>query len=103
FLLLRRPPCSTRSSGHSFPNDALPISSGLTVRRRSPAPTPARRPAAPDDTEPGRPAVAAAWAAGTRRGREGERPSAPSADAPRTATDTADRTTPHDAADDEGH
>ncbi|MEU1869657.1 ATP-binding protein [Streptomyces sp. NPDC019793] len=77
--------------------------SGLTVRRRSPAPTPARRPAAPDDTEPGRPAVAAAWAAGTRRGREGERPSAPSADAPRTATDTADRTTPHDAADDEGH
>ncbi|MEU5143281.1 ATP-binding protein [Streptomyces sp. NPDC021139] len=77
--------------------------SGLTVRRRSPAPTPARRPAAPDDTEPGRPAVAAAWAAGTRRGREGERPSAASADIPRTATDTADRTTPHDAADDEGH
>jgi hypothetical protein len=29
--------------------------------------------------------------------------SAASADIPRTATDTADRTTPHDAADDEGH
>jgi signal transduction histidine kinase len=72
--------------------------SGLTVRRRSTAPTPARRPAAPDDTEPGRPAVAAAWAAGTRRGREGEQPSPAAADATRTAA----RTTPHDAADDEG-
>ncbi|MFI1754252.1 ATP-binding protein [Streptomyces sp. NPDC020571] len=79
--------------------------SGLTVRRRSTAPTPARRPAAPDDTEPGRPAVAAAWAAGTRSGREGEQPSPASADTTRTATDTthsAARTTPHDAADDEG-
>ncbi|MFF4471133.1 ATP-binding protein [Streptomyces sp. NPDC001599] len=70
--------------------------SGLTVRRRSAAPAPARRPAAPDDTEPGRPAVAAAWAAGTRRGRDGEQPSP-------TPTHTAARTTPHDAADDEGH
>ncbi|MET7320349.1 ATP-binding protein [Streptomyces sp. NPDC005549] len=79
--------------------------SGLTVRRRSTAPTPARRPAAPDDTEPGRPAVAAAWAAGTRSGREGEQPSPASADTNRTATHTthsAARTTPHDAADDEG-
>ncbi|MFJ9674994.1 ATP-binding protein [Streptomyces sp. NPDC101221] len=75
--------------------------SGLTVRRRSPAPTPARRrPAAPDDTEPGRPAVAAAWAAGTRSGREGERPSPTSADAIRTS---AAHPTPHDGADDEGN
>ncbi|AIV36221.1 ATP-binding protein [Streptomyces sp. CCM_MD2014] len=75
--------------------------SGLTVRRRSPAPAPARRrPAAPDDTEPGRPAVAAAWAAGTRSGREGERPSPTSADAIRTS---AAHPTPHDGADDEGN
>ncbi|MEU8731508.1 ATP-binding protein [Streptomyces tendae] len=76
--------------------------SGLTVRRRSTAPAPARRSAAPDDTEPGRPAVAAAWAAGTRRGREGEQPSPAAADATRTAGHSAARTTPHDAADDEG-
>ncbi|MEU0450856.1 ATP-binding protein [Streptomyces tendae] len=76
--------------------------SGLTVRRRSTAPTPARRPAAPDDTEPGRPAVAAAWAAGTRLGREGEQSSPGPADATGTAARTAARTTPHDAADDEG-
>ncbi|MFL9658909.1 ATP-binding protein [Streptomyces sp. PB17] len=76
--------------------------SGLTVRRRSTAPAPAHRPAAPDDTEPGRPAVAAAWAAGTRRGREGEQPSPAAADATRTAGHSAARTTPHDAADDEG-
>ncbi|WP_282083482.1 ATP-binding protein [Streptomyces tendae] len=76
--------------------------SGLTVRRRSTAPAPARRPAAPDDTGPGRPAVAAAWAAGTRRGREGEQPSPAAADATRTAGHSAARTTPHDAADDEG-
>ncbi|MFC7938523.1 ATP-binding protein [Streptomyces sp. NPDC057387] len=75
--------------------------SGLTVRRRSPAPAPARRrPAAPDDTEPGRPAVAAAWAAGTRSGRGGERPSPTSADAIRTS---AAHPTPHDGADDEGN
>ncbi|OMI89291.1 hypothetical protein BSZ07_14680 [Streptomyces sp. M1013] len=99
-------PEPTAAHAAATPAAATPsttTASGLTVRRRSPAPTPARRPAAPDDTEPGRPAVAAAWAAGTRRGREGERPSAASADIPRTATDTADRTTPHDAADDEGH
>ncbi|MEV5755880.1 ATP-binding protein [Streptomyces tendae] len=76
--------------------------SGLTVRRRSTAPTPARRPAAPDDTEPGRPAVAAAWAAGTRLGREGEQSSPGPADTTGTAARTAARTTPHDAADDEG-
>ncbi|MFD3338289.1 ATP-binding protein [Streptomyces anthocyanicus] len=92
----------------SVPDPATPTSaattattaSGLTVRRRSAAPAPARRPAAPDDTEPGRPAVAAAWAAGTRRGRDGEQPSPAPAG---TATHTAARTTPHDAADDEGH
>ncbi|MFC7985277.1 ATP-binding protein [Streptomyces sp. NPDC057336] len=83
--------------------------SGLTVRRRSTAPAPARRPATPDDTEPGRPAVAAAWAAGSRRGREGEASRA-SADAthdaaraPGTVPRTAPRTAAHDAADDEGH
>ncbi|MEV7207285.1 MULTISPECIES: ATP-binding protein [unclassified Streptomyces] len=74
--------------------------SGLTVRRRSPAPARAPRHAAPDDTEPGRPAVAAAWAAGTRSGREGERPSPTSADAIRTS---AAHPTPHDGADDEGN
>ncbi|MFD4260553.1 ATP-binding protein [Streptomyces sp. NPDC058534] len=87
--------------------------SGLTVRRRSPAPAPARRPAPATDTEPGRPAVAAAWAAGTRRGRDGEpAPEAPGAegtdrDTPREATRTAAHTAPHpaalDAAHDEGH
>ncbi|WP_329471085.1 hypothetical protein OIE75_13880 [Streptomyces sp. NBC_01723] len=91
--------------------------SGLTVRRRSPAPTPARpRPAPAADTEPGRPAVAAAWAAGTRRGRDEEpAPAAPGAestdrDTPRAATEaspTAAHTAPHpaarDAAHDEGH
>ncbi|WP_435251507.1 ATP-binding protein [Streptomyces tendae] len=76
--------------------------SGLTVRRRSTAPTHARRPAAPDDTEPGRPAVAAAWAAGTRLGREGEQSPPGPADTTGTAARTAARTTPHDAADDEG-
>ncbi|MFG3161427.1 ATP-binding protein [Streptomyces sp. NPDC048232] len=92
--------------------------SGLTVRRRSPAPAPSRpRPAPAADTEPGRPAVAAAWAAGTRRGRDGEpAPSAPGAGStdrdttPREATEaspTAARNAPHpaarDAAHDEGH
>ncbi|MFJ5916694.1 ATP-binding protein [Streptomyces ardesiacus] len=79
---------------------ATTTASGLTVRRRSTAPAPVRRPAAPDDTEPGRPAVAAAWAAGTRRGREGEPPSQASADAIHTP---AAHPTPHDGADDEGH
>ncbi|CAM5466170.1 histidine kinase OS=Streptomyces tendae OX=1932 GN=GUR47_08035 PE=4 SV=1 [Streptomyces tendae] len=86
----------------SAPAPASTTASGLTVRRRSTAPTPARRTTAPDDTGPGRPAVAAAWAAGTRRGREGEQPSPASADTTRTVTPTAARTTPHDAADDEG-
>ncbi|WHM32756.1 hypothetical protein OH540_22995 [Streptomyces sp. BPPL-273] len=103
--------------------------SGLTVRRRSPAPAPARGPA-PAAAEPGRPAVAAAWAAGTRRGRDGEpAPSAGSAeprvsaresapapsspadadtrDAAHEATPTAAHHAPHpaarDAAHDEGH
>ncbi|WP_031042677.1 ATP-binding protein [Streptomyces sp. NRRL F-5650] len=79
---------------------ATTTASGLTVRRRSTAPAPVRRPAAPDDTEPGRPAVAAAWAAGTRRGREGEQPPQASADAIHTP---AAHPTPHDGADDEGH
>ncbi|WP_405697638.1 ATP-binding protein [Streptomyces coelicoflavus] len=79
---------------------ATTTASGLTVRRRPPAPAPVRRPAVPDDTEPGRPAVAAAWAAGTRRGRDGERPSQTSADAIHSP---AAHPTPHDGADDEGH
>ncbi|CAM5527707.1 ATP-binding protein [Streptomyces parvulus] len=103
--------------------------SGLTVRRRSPAPAPARGPA-PAAAEPGRPAVAAAWAAGTRRGRDGEpapsagsaeprvsaRESAPAPSSPadadtlgaaHEATPTAAHHAPHpaarDAAHDEGH
>ncbi|MBZ6230083.1 hypothetical protein [Streptomyces olivaceus] len=83
------------SGGASGP--AATTASGLTVRRRSPAPAPARRPAAPDATEPGRPAVAAAWAAGTRRGRQGETTGPAGTDA--DATHTAGR----DAAHDEGH
>ncbi|CAL9472563.1 ATP-binding protein [Streptomyces sp. enrichment culture] len=76
---------------------AATTASGLTVRRRSTAPAPARRPAAPDATEPGRPAVAAAWAAGTRRGRQGDATGPAGTDA--DATHTAGR----DAAHDEGH
>ncbi|AQS69396.1 ATP-binding protein [Streptomyces pactum] len=78
--------------------------SGLTVRRRSTAPAAARRPAAPDVTGPGRPAVAAAWAAGTRRGREEETQPA-STDPGRTTGPTADAThdAAHDAAHDEGN
>ncbi|MFI7346626.1 ATP-binding protein [Streptomyces sp. NPDC049936] len=93
------------------PAPATTTASGLTVRRRSPAPAPSRpRPAPAADTEPGRPAVAAAWAAGTRRGRDGEpAPAAPGTDgdAPREATRTAAHNAPHpaarDAAHDEGH
>ncbi|MEU6566586.1 ATP-binding protein [Streptomyces parvulus] len=105
--------------------------SGLTVRRRSPAPAPApARGPAPAAAEPGRPAVAAAWAAGTRRGRDGEpalptgsteprvsaRESAPAPSSPagadtlgaaHEATPTAAHHAPHpaarDAAHDEGH
>ncbi|MFE0204939.1 ATP-binding protein [Streptomyces sp. NPDC058985] len=97
--------------------------SGLTVRRRSPAPARSRpRPAPAADTEPGRPAVAAAWAAGTRRGRDGEpAPAAPAAPgAESTGRDTPSEATPasptaahnahnaphpaaRDAAHDEGH
>lgn len=103
-------PAVTAAPTPAPPTPATTTAGGLTVRRRSTAPTPARRPAAADDAEPGRPAVAAAWAAGTRSGREGEQSSPASADASRpaghTATHTtriAARTTPHDAADDEGH
>ncbi|WP_399885518.1 ATP-binding protein [Streptomyces sp. BBFR51] len=88
-----------RPAPAAAPDTAAPAAttaSGLTVRRRSTAPAPARRPAAPDDTEPGRPTVAAAWAAGTRRGRQGE---AGPADTDADATHTAGR----DAAHDEGH
>lgn len=64
--------------------------SGLTVRRR-PATSTAPRRAAEPAAEPGRPAVAAAWARGTRRGREDE-------SAPASQTFTG-----HDAPHDEGH
>jgi signal transduction histidine kinase len=81
--------------------------SGLTVRRRTKAPVAARRTAEPA-AGPGRPAVAAAWAEGTRRGRQ-DQPSPPAA-----GTDAAHRTAPgpgpapstdaaHDAAHEEGH
>ncbi|MGC9407483.1 ATP-binding protein [Streptomyces sp. DZ1-3] len=111
------------------PGPPATTASGLTVRRRSPAPAPARGPA-PAAAEPGRPAVAAAWAAGTRRGRDGEpapsagsaeprvsaRESAPAPSSPagadtlgaaHEATPTAAHHAPHpaarDAAHDEGH
>ncbi|MEU3948367.1 ATP-binding protein [Streptomyces sp. NPDC029526] len=68
--------------------------SGLTVRRRSAVPGPARRAAAePAPAEPGRPAIAAAWAEGTRRGRQ-DHPSPPPED--------PEATPAHDAHD-EGH
>ncbi|WND37355.1 hypothetical protein RI578_25060 [Streptomyces sp. BB1-1-1] len=100
------PPSAAATTGASTAAAATPsttTASGLTVRRRTTtAPAAARRPAAPDDTGPGRPAVAAAWAAGTRRGREGEPAPASTGPGPgRTTGPTADAT--HDAADDEGH
>ncbi|WP_345625219.1 ATP-binding protein [Streptomyces thinghirensis] len=98
-------PPSAATAGAAATDAATPsttTASGLTVRRRTTAPAAARRPAAPDDTGPGRPAVAAAWAAGTRRGREGEPAPASTGPGPgRTTGPTADAT--HDAADDEGH
>ncbi|MFE1589980.1 ATP-binding protein [Streptomyces sp. NPDC058737] len=94
------PAASSPSAETAPPAAPATTASGLTVRRRSPAPARPLRPAAPDATEPGRPAVAAAWAAGTRSGREGERPSPTSADAIRTS---AAHPTPHDGADDEGN
>ncbi|MBM7092597.1 hypothetical protein JTP67_29640, partial [Streptomyces sp. S12] len=57
------------------------------------APAQARRTAAPPPTEPGRPAIAAAWAEGTRRGRRDE---------PSPAPDEPEATPAHDAHD-EGH
>ncbi|MEJ1195830.1 MULTISPECIES: ATP-binding protein [unclassified Streptomyces] len=99
------PPSAAATATASTAAAATPsttTASGLTVRRRTTAPAAARRPAAPDDTGPGRPAVAAAWAAGTRRGREGEPAPASTGPGPgRTTGPTADAT--HDAADDEGH
>ncbi|MFE9773660.1 hypothetical protein ACFYOV_18720 [Streptomyces sp. NPDC005931] len=71
---------------------AATTASGLTVRRRTAAPAAPRRTAEPAAAEPGRPAVAAAWAEGSRRGRQAEpSPSSPGHDAA------------HDAAHDEGH
>ncbi|MFB6550294.1 ATP-binding protein [Streptomyces sp. NPDC056405] len=97
---------TTAASTAAAATPSATTASGLTVRRRTTAPAAARRPAAPDDTGPGRPAVAAAWAAGTRRGREGE--PAPASTGPGsgrttgpTAHATADAT--HAADDDEGH
>ncbi|MGW7283519.1 hypothetical protein ACWGIV_35735, partial [Streptomyces sp. NPDC054844] len=98
------PPSAAAATGAPTAAAATPstTASGLTVRRRTTAPAAARRPAAPDATGPGRPAVAAAWAAGTRRGREEEPAPASTGPGPgRTTGPTADAT--HDAADDEGH
>lgn len=75
------------------PAPAATTASGLTVRRRASAPAQARRPAPPPPTEPGRPAIAAAWAEGTRRGRRDE---------PSPAPDEPEATPAHDAHD-EGH
>ncbi|MCK8676104.1 ATP-binding protein [Streptomyces lichenis] len=54
---------------------ASTTASGLTIRRRTARPAPARRalPAA-DAVEPGSPGMAAAWLAGTRSGRENAAP-----------------------------
>lgn len=129
------PPSAAATTGASTAAAATPsatTASGLTVRRRTTSPAAARRPAAPDDTGPGRPAVAAAWAAGTRRGREEEQPApastgpgpgpgtgtglgpglgpgrttGPTAHATVTTTADADADATHDdaaAADNEGH
>ncbi|NYV72819.1 ATP-binding protein [Streptomyces sp. UH6] len=51
--------------------------SGLTMRTRNPA-SAAAPPPRPRAVEPGRPSVIAAWAAGTRRARDGESPLRPS-------------------------
>ncbi|MGM1077409.1 ATP-binding protein [Streptomyces sp. H28] len=75
------------------PAPAATTASGLTVRRRASAPAQARRTAPPPPTEPGRPAIAAAWAEGTRRGRRDE---------PSPAPDEPEATPAHDAHD-EGH
>lgn len=78
--------------------------SGLTVRRRSTAPAVSRPAAEPPAAEPGRPSIAAAWAEGTRRGRQDE-PSPASAEhdaAHDVAPDAAHDVAP-DAAHDEGH
>ncbi|MEU6286974.1 ATP-binding protein [Streptomyces sp. NPDC046988] len=111
------PASATTPTPATPPAPPTTTANGLTVRRRSPAPAPSRpRPAPAADTEPGRPAVAAAWAAGTRRGRDGEpAPAAPDAAStdrgtPREAPEaspTAAHNAPHpaarDAAHDEGH
>lgn len=54
------------------PGSASTTASGLTVRQRATRPAPAVRALSGDVVEPGRPEVAAAWVAGSRRGREGQ-------------------------------
>ncbi|MEV8596251.1 ATP-binding protein [Streptomyces sp. NPDC052012] len=67
---------------------ATTTASGLTVRKRSAAPAVSRRAAEPAAAEPGRPSIAAAWAEGTRRGRQDE---------------TSPTSAGHDAAHEEGN
>ncbi|WP_432055940.1 ATP-binding protein [Streptomyces sp. bgisy022] len=93
------PASEPRAERGDEPAPAAPATtaSGLTVRRRSAVPGPARRAVAdPPPAEPGRPAIAAAWAEGTRRGRQ-DHPSPPPEDPEATPAHDA-----HDAHD-EGH
>ncbi|WP_344001825.1 hypothetical protein [Streptomyces thermocarboxydovorans] len=84
------------SAAKSEPADSGPAAappartaSGLTVRKRSKAPAvPRSTSAEPPAAGPGRPAIAAAWAEGTRRGR---------------MDDTSQTPAGHDAAHDEGN
>ncbi|MGV9287780.1 ATP-binding protein [Streptomyces sp. NPDC003719] len=78
---------------------AATTASGLTVRRRTTAPATARRTAGPAPVAgPGRPAIAAAWAEGTRRGRQDQPSPTPA------GSDAAHRTAPGpDPAHDEGN
>ncbi|MFI2414927.1 ATP-binding protein [Streptomyces sp. NPDC018947] len=91
-------PPATPAAGRTPP---ATTASGLTVRRRNPALAAQRRTTPPPAAAgPGRPAIAAAWAEGTRRGRLDDPSPTPA------EHDAAYRTAPgtgHDAAHEEGH
>ncbi|MFE7574162.1 ATP-binding protein [Streptomyces sp. NPDC057521] len=62
------PPAEEPASGPAQATTA----SGLTVRRRGTRPAAGARPGPEPEVEPGRPAVAAAWMAGSRRSRDNQ-------------------------------
>ncbi|MEU2023171.1 hypothetical protein ABZ565_13510 [Streptomyces sp. NPDC016469] len=62
------PPADEPASGPAPATTA----GGLTVRRRGPRPATGARPGPEPDVGPGRPAVAAAWMAGSRRSRDNQ-------------------------------